>query len=183
MPHIQLPEMPGILSLLTHFPEAGAKLGALTETLLRGPSPLSPAEREIIAAFVSQRNECRFCTSAHSAAARHLAATDRVHLVEQVCTDLDSAPVSEKLRALLRIAGKVAEGGRSVMPDDVARAREHGAGDREIHDTVLVAAAFCMFNRYVDGLATWTPDDERLYDVIGARLASDGYVMSTGKRA
>ena len=66
--------------------------------------------------------------------------------------------------------------GRSVSDSDVAEARRHGATDNEIHDTVLIAAAFCMYNRYVDGLATWTPTDPRAYDEMGERIVEHGYL-------
>ena len=92
--------------------------------------------------------------------------------------DFRRAPVSDKLKALLVIAGKVQQGGRRVSDDDVARARAAGADDKAIHDTVLIAAAFCMFNRYVDGLATWAPGEAAAYERIGAMLAQQGYLGS-----
>jgi len=91
--------------------------------------------------------------------------------------DYESAPVSSKLKALLNIAGKVQQGGKNVTNDDVTRARAAGATDTEIHDAVLIAAAFCMFNRYVDGLATLTPTDHAAYDQMGQRMAKQGYVQ------
>ena len=66
--------------------------------------------------------------------------------------------------------------GRLVTDAAVAAARAQGAIDREIHDTVLIAAAFCMFNRYVDGLATIAPDDPALYAAGAQRLIKDGYL-------
>lgn len=177
MAHIALPEdLPGILGPLTQYPETARYLNGLAQELLRGPSTLTPGERELIAAYVSSENDCFFCTSAHSAAARHLL-QDRSDLVEQVKRDVDAAAVSDKLRALLCIAGKVRQGGRNVTEDDISRARREGATDKEIHDTVLIAAAFCMYNRYVDGLATWSPDDPEMYNRQGARLAENGYVL------
>ena len=85
--------------------------------------------------------------------------------------------MSAKLKALLNIAGKVQQGGKNVTSADVARARAEGATDKEIHDAVLIAAAFCMFNRYVDGLATLTPTDPAAYDQMGQRMAKQGYVQ------
>jgi hypothetical protein len=73
------------------------------------------------------------------------------------------------------IAGKVQQNGRLVTEADVEAARREGATDREIHDTVLIAAAFSMFNRYVDGLATWAPTDAESYDEMGRRMAEQGY--------
>ncbi len=175
MAHITLPEgIPGIIGPMMKYPEMAAPLNDLAQVLLRGPSPLTPGERELIAAYTSSRNECFFCTNSHSAAAKHLL-DGNGELVEQVKADVGTAPVSDKMRALLTIAGKVQADACTVTEEDVAEARTHGAGDKEIHDTVLIAAAFCMFNRYVDGLATWSPDDPAMYDRHGASLAADGY--------
>ena len=130
---------------------------------------------ELIAAFVSSKNECRFCYASHRAAAAHNLAGDYA-LVDAVTTSVEGAAVSAKLKALLAIAGQVQQGGTCVTTADVDRARGEGATDVEIHDTVLIAAAFCMYNRYVDGLATFTPADERVYDEMGRRMATQGYV-------
>ncbi|KDN86501.1 carboxymuconolactone decarboxylase [Kitasatospora cheerisanensis KCTC 2395] len=85
------------------------------------------------------------------------------------------------MRALLEIAGKVAESGLSVTEQDIAAARALGADDDTIHDTVLIASAFCMYNRYVDGLAAITPDDPAVYRMIGAHLSDNGYLPGPGE--
>ncbi|WP_373652904.1 carboxymuconolactone decarboxylase family protein [Schlesneria sp. DSM 10557] len=176
MAHIRLPEgVPGIVGLLNQFPDSAQHLSGLAQSVLRGPSSLSEAEREVIASYVSAGNECRFCTSSHAAAARHLL-SDRSEIVDAVIADLENAPVDAKLKALLTIAGKVRRDGRTVTPEDVHTARMAGADDKAIHDTVLIAAMFCMYNRYVDGLATLTPQDPELYREMGKRLATQGYV-------
>ena len=176
MPHVSLPEgLPGIVGPLEQYPRTAKHLRGLAQELLRGPSPLTPGERELIAAYVSSENNCFFCTNSHSAAARHLLG-DQANLVDAVRADLDAADISEKMRALLVIAGKVQKSGRLVTTDDVARAREAGAVDEEIHHAVLISAAFCMYNRYVDGLGTWAPEEPAMYDQHGAELASNGYV-------
>jgi uncharacterized peroxidase-related enzyme len=132
----------------------------------------------LIATYVSAENDCYFCQTVHGAvAAHHLGGNE--DLVLKTKTNPATAPVSAKLKTLLKIAGKVQKGGKSVLPEDIAQARELGATDVEIHDTVLIAAAFCMYNRYVDGLATWAPADPDLYRAQGARLATHGYVSST----
>ena len=175
MPHIELQnDLPGIRGLAAYRTDSGRVLYQLAETLLRGESPLTPAERELIAAYVSSRNDCYFCMSSHAAASRHLYGEDR-DVVDAVIADLDSAPVSDKLRALLVIAGKVQRNGRLVTEEDVEQARRNGASDRDIHDAVLIAAAFSLFNRYVDGLATWAPRDPEAYAEMGRFLAEQGY--------
>jgi uncharacterized peroxidase-related enzyme len=176
VPHIALnSDEPGIRGLLRFRPETGRPLSELAEVLLRGPSTLTRGERELIAAYVSALNGCQYCTSSHSAtAAAQL--PGGMALVEQVRADPGDAPVSAKLAALLKIAAAVARSGPSVTAHDITAAREAAATDLEIHDTVLIAAAFCMFNRYVDGLATIAPDDPALYAAGAQRLVADGYL-------
>ena len=175
MPHIALPEgLPGITGGFAFRPETARPMRELAEVLLRGENSLTSAERETIAAFVSSRNDCHFCQASHSAAAAHHSGSYDV--VDAVKRDYRDAPVSSKLKALLAIAGSVQQGGKAVTPADIAAAKAAGATDVEIHDAILIAAAFCMFNRYVDGLAMLTPTDPRLYDAMGQRMAQEGYV-------
>jgi uncharacterized peroxidase-related enzyme len=178
VPHIELAnDMPGIVGLMMFRPETAEPLNALAETLLRNENSLSRGERESIAAYVSNLNECRFCEWSHSAfAARQL--DGGYDVVDAIKRDLDEAPVSPKLRALLGIAAAVQRSGRDVTEDDVRAAREAGATDVEIHDTVLIAAAFCMYNRYVDGLATWAPDAREAYDQMAEGIVEHGYGAS-----
>jgi uncharacterized peroxidase-related enzyme len=166
--------MPGITAGFAFRPATAKPMRELAEVLLRGPNTLTSGEREMIATFVSARNDCAFCRDSHRAAAAHHLDGD-YELVDAVRRDYQTAPISPKLKALLAIAAKVQESGRQVTGEDVARARTAGATDVEIHDTVLIAAAFCMFNRYVDGLATLTPADPQAYDAMGQRMARQGY--------
>jgi uncharacterized peroxidase-related enzyme len=177
MPHINVPEgVPGIRSLVMFRPETGKPLYELAQILLRSESPLTPAERELIATHVSNRNNCMFCMSSHAAAARELFGDDR-KVVDCVIEDINTAPLTSKMKALLNIAGKVQQNGKLVTPEDVAEARKHGAEDRDIHDTVLIAATFSMFNRYVDGLASYTPTDPKAYEEMGNRMSTVGYAL------
>jgi len=182
MAHIELPEgMPGIIGLLAFRPETARPMRALSEFLLRGPNSLTCAEREIIATYTSSQNDCYFCQMGHGAAAAHYLGGN-LQLIDEVKKDFTSAPISNKLKALLVVAGQVQKGGKYVTAEHISQARREGATDLEIHDTVLIAAAFCMYNRYVDGLATSTPKDPTVYREMGARLAEEGYVDS-GKTA
>jgi uncharacterized peroxidase-related enzyme len=173
MPHIDLPEgLPGIRGLLAFRPDTAGPIAELTNVLMCGANTLSPGEREAIAAHVSALNDCTFCLESHRAiAACHLGDDIAVRAV----ADPETAPISAKLKGLLAIAARVQRGGLEVRHEDVARARMAGATDCEIHDAVLIAAAFCMFNRYVDGLATWTPDDPAVYRASAARVVEQGY--------
>jgi uncharacterized peroxidase-related enzyme len=178
MAHISLPDgVPGIRGLMAAYPETQVHLSGLAEALLRGPSSLTPGERETIAAYVSRGNECRYCCETHAAAARVYLGEQR-GIVDLVLADADSAPVTPKIKALLAIADKVRRDGRMVLPEDVEKAKTEGADERAIHDTVLIAAAFCMFNRYVDGLGTSLPADPADYEASGVRLAEIGYVRT-----
>ena len=176
MAHIQVPEgVPGILGPMAISPESTKALRELADVLLRGPNTLTPAEREMIATYVSSQNDCCFCQLSHGAAAAEHLGGD-YDLIDRVKRDYATAEISDKLKSLLAIAGKVQKGGKHVTGDDVVRARQEGATDKEIHDTVLIAAAFCMFNRYVDGLATWQPREPEIYREIGKQTSQLGYV-------
>jgi uncharacterized peroxidase-related enzyme len=166
--------VPGIRSLFNFRPETGKPLCDLAETLLRGPSPLSSAERELIAAYVSHRNGCMFCMNSHAAAARCWYG-DKKQVVDELLHEHSSDSLSAKMKALLLIAGKVQISGKSVTPEDIEAARKAGAGDNDIHDTVLIAASFSLFNRYVDGLASYTPSGEAAYVDMGIRMMTKGY--------
>lgn len=165
---------PGIVGLFEFRPETAQPLCELAETLLRGPSPLSSGEREIIASYVSYQNQCHFCHTSHGASAAHHFDGD-LSLIDDIKNNLEATDITPKLRTLLDIAKKVQQSGREVQPEDIQKAKEAGADDREIHDTVLIAAAFCMYNRYVDGLGTWAPEENEAYDQMGKLMAEEGY--------
>jgi uncharacterized peroxidase-related enzyme len=179
MAHISLAEgLPGIRGPMTFSPETTKPLAELAQVLLTGPHTLTPAEREMIATYVSSQNDCFYCQSCHgSTAAQHLGGNDADYqFITEMKRNFEGTSLSAKMKALLNIAGKVQQGGKSVTTSDVERARSEGATDKEIHDTVLIAAAFCMFNRYVDGLGTWQPSDPEIYREIGQQTSKQGYV-------
>ncbi|MHB1920775.1 MAG: carboxymuconolactone decarboxylase family protein [Chitinophagaceae bacterium] len=175
MPHIQVnQELPGIRGLMAFSPKTAEPLGALAEALLRNNEGLTQTDRELIATFVSYLNDCFYCQHSHGEIACYYLQGDR-DLVDQVKKDYRSAPISEKLKSLLQIAEKVQIGGKHVSREDIDQATRQGASEREIHDTVLIAAAFCMFNRYVDGLAANTPTDLSSYTPRAKQVAEHGY--------
>jgi uncharacterized peroxidase-related enzyme len=180
MPHIKLSEeLPGISGAFAFRPETASPMRELAHVLLHQANSLTGGERELIASYVSSLNDCYFCKTSHgAAAASHLGGWDTV---ERVQSDPQHAPVSDKLKSLLVIAGKVQQAGKRVTAADIEAARALGATDMEIHDTVLIAAAFCMYNRYVDGLDTWQPRDEAMYEQMGKILAKDGYKTSSNR--
>ena len=181
MPHIQLNnEFPGIVGLLNYSPETAKPLNDLAEVLLVGDNSLTRGEREMIASSVSYWNDCHFCHSSHGAAAANLL-NKPVSFLGEIKQGFPNTEVSPKMRALLNIAHHVQQGGKNVTDEDIRKAREAGAVDKEIHDTVLIAAAFCMYNRYVDGLATWAPKEDEAFMPMGKMLAENGYRATTPK--
>lgn len=174
MPFISVEQhLPGITGLLEYRKDSAQPIRELTQLLLRGPSSLTQGERELIATIVSHRNGCRFCTSAHTAAVDMLLGERET--CEIVKEDIEKAPVSEKMKALLTIASQVQQSGKHVTDVSIARAKNAGATDLEIHDTVLIAALFCLYNRYVDGLSTFTPSDPAFYERLAERIVNHGY--------
>jgi len=177
MAHIQLQEgLAGIRGPMAYSPQTARPLNELAETLLRDDdNTLSRGERELIGAYVSSLNDCFFCQNIHGALAGHYLECD-IHFIDAVKQDYASTPLSNKMKALLAIAGSVQKGGKYVTANQIEKAKEEGATDKEIHDTVLIAAAFCMYNRYVDGLATWAPQDRQFYVERAPRRAAEGYI-------
>lgn len=174
MPYIPVEDhLPGITGLLEYRKDTAAPIRELTQLLLRGPSSLTEGERELIATVVSHHNQCRFCTTAHTAATDLLYGESNTAAIAKL--DIEATPVSEKMKALLSIARLVQQSGKQVSAEVIARARNAGATDLEIHDTVLIAALFCLYNRYVDGLATVAPADPQYYSQLGSRLVNHGY--------
>lgn len=174
LPYIPLEEhLPGITGLLEYDKTAAAPIRELTQILLRGESTLTQGERELIATIVSNGNQCKFCTAAHTAAADILLGEDETS--RRVKENIMTAPLSNKMKALLTIASMVRESGKAVTKEAIDKARAEGATDIEIHDTVLIAALFCLYNRYVDGLATVTPTNPEFYHGLGERLRNHGY--------
>lgn len=182
MAHIELNnDLPGIRGPMAYRPETAAPLNALAEVLLRDDNnTLTRGERELIGTYVSYLNDCFFCQNVHGALAGHYLACD-IQQIDAIKSDFHSADLSSKMKALLAIAGSVQKGGKQVTAEQIDTARTRGATDLEIHDTVLIAASFCMFNRYVDGLGTWAPRDRQFYVDRAPGRAEEGYQSSVYK--
>lgn len=168
-------EFPGIRGPMAYSPETGKALNELAEILLHDENnTLTRGERELIGAYVSSANDCFYCQNVHGALAQHYFQSD-MQFIDDIKKDYKSTSISPKLKSLLSIAGSVQKGGRYVTTEQIQHAKELGATDKEIHDTVLIAAAFCMFNRYVDGLNTWAPQDRQVYVDRAKMRAEEGY--------
>lgn len=175
MAHIELPEgLPGIRGPMALRPETSKPLNELAEVLLRSENSLTRGERELIATYVSYLNDCFFCQNAHGGLAQHYLSCD-LEQMDKMKMNPEAAPISDKMKALLTIAASVQKGGKHVTSEQIEKAKSIGATDLEIHDTVLIAAAFCMFNRYVDGLETWAPQDRMFYVNRAKARAEEGY--------
>jgi uncharacterized peroxidase-related enzyme len=179
MAHIDLGnDLPGIRGPMAFSPATAKPLNELAEILLHSENnSLTRGEREMIGAYVSSLNDCFFCQNVHGAMAQHYFQCDMA-FIDNIKHDYKSAPISDKLKTLLSIAGSVQKGGKYVTAEQIEHAKKTGASDREIHDTVLIAAAFSMFNRYVDGLNTWAPQDRQVYIDRAAMRAEEGYAAS-----
>lgn len=168
-------DLPGIRGPMAYRPETAKPLNELAEVLLRNDNnSLSRGEREMIGAYVSYLNDCFFCQSVHGAMAGYYMQCD-IQQIEAIKKDFASTEFTDKMKALLSIAASVQKSGKNVTPEQIEHAKNVGATDKEIHDTVLIAAAFCMFNRYVDGLGTWAPQDIQIYVNRAPMRAAEGY--------
>lgn len=175
MAHIDLKnDFPGIRGLMAFRPETAKPLNELAEILLRSDNSLSRGQRELIATYVSSLNDCFFCQQVHGGLAQHYLQCE-TSLIDAVKMDFANTEISDKMKALLSIASSVQKGGKYVTAGQIDAAKAMGATDLEIHDTVLIAAAFCMFNRYVDGLATWAPQERDYYITRAPQRAAEGY--------
>lgn len=169
-------DLPGIRGLMAYGPHTAAPLNALAEILLRDDhNTLSRGERELIGAYVSYLNDCFFCRNVHGAMAQHYLKCEMKDIDAIKTNFISSRQISEKLKTLLDIAAAVQTGGKQVTKQHIAAARDAGATDTEIHDAVLIAATFCMFNRYVDGLNTTAPQDRQIYIDRAPQNAAQGY--------
>ncbi len=176
MPHIEINnDQPGIVSLFVYNPSTSPALNQLAQLLLRGESSMKEYERELIASYVSYLNGCNFCFNSHAAATDALYGNEL--LTSEIGNVLHNDLVSQKMKSLLRVAAKVQQNGKAVTAEDIQSAKTEGATDKEIHDAVLIAAAFCMYNRYVDGLNTVSSVRRDDYKEMGQMLASRGYVQ------
>jgi len=175
MAYITLPGgLPGIRGPMAFRPETAKPLKEFAEVLLRSDNSLSRGDRELIGTCVSYLNDCFFCQNAHGGLAQHYLQCD-MPFIDNVKRDYQSTSILDKLKALLSIAASVQKGGKYVTVSQIEKAKDLGATDLEIHDTVLIAAAFCMFNRYVDGLGTWAPQDREFYVKRAKQRAEEGY--------
>ncbi len=163
----------GIWYLLAFKPEMTSALSTLTQAVMRGPSPLTIGQRELIAAYVSTTNQCSFCSGSHMAVAGELLGD--APLVKAVCTNLETAGISDQEKALLRFVGKVTQTPSCITQKDLDDLKEWGWSDEALYDAITVTALFNFYNRWNDahGTPAMTPE---AFAASGLRLAEKGYV-------
>ncbi len=173
MAHIELPEGAfGIRGPMMVRPEVAIHLNELASVLLHDEHTLSKADREFIGTAASAANNCEYCSNIHAAITAAHAGSTRVAILESAASETTS---DNKVAALASLAKLVTQGGKAITEEAISRARSAGATDTEIHDSILIGASFCMFNRYVDGLATPTPNAHEAYDTMARERAAKGY--------
>ena len=176
-----LPDLPGIVAAMQLLPGLAAHLRGLADDLLVKDAPgatLTRAERELLATAVSAANDCFYCMDSHGAFAGELLRRANAEGVDGLVDGVksgESGGVSAKMAALLDIARTVQRRPRDLTRQDVARALEAGATDQDTQLAVLIASAFCMYNRMVDGLRAKTPASPDAYRARAAEIAEHGY--------
>lgn len=176
-----LPDVPGIVVAMRLSPALSEHLKGLADALLVAPFPgsdLTRAERELIATAVSAANDCFYCMDTHGAFAGELLRRDAVKDIEALVDRVKSGGVdgtTPRVAALIGLARIVRGNARDVTTGDVARAKDAGASDGDVQLTVLIASAFCMYNRMVDGLRARTPASVDAYRERAAQIAEHGY--------
>jgi len=176
-----LPDAPGILTALRLTPALGVHLRGLANELLVDDfagATISRPQREMLATAVSAANDCFYCMDSHGAfASALLEVTGASHLVPVVDTikSGSSEGLDTKMQALLHIARTVRGDPRDLTAADVAAAEAAGASDADVQLAVLIAAAFSMFNRIVDGFRAKTPPTAEAYRARASEIAEHGY--------
>ena len=167
-----------IWDLFAFQPSFTDSLSSFSQGVLRAPATISPAMRELIAAWTSFQNECRFCTRAHAAAAAELIGSEE--LVQSVLSDLEASPLEEKDKAMLRFVTKVTRELPAVTAADVERVRAAGWDDEAIYFAITTCTLFNFYNRGITatGVAEMSEEAHRQQ---GRHLARSGYVRDENR--
>jgi uncharacterized peroxidase-related enzyme len=144
---------------------------------MRGPSPLSRGDRELIGAFVSALNSCSYCHDVHNEAVQAYGID--AELARRLTEDIETAAVEDRMKPLFVLVRKATEGAYRVTQADFDRAYEQGWDDDAIHDAIVVACLFNFMNRFVSTLGIEA--DEVYLAAAGPRLRDEGYASSLNK--
>ncbi len=166
-----LPDDAVLLDVFRAYPQTARPLLDYHQALLRGPSPLSEAERELIAAYVSGLNACRYCHGVHAATAKAFGMPEGT--LGALLADVGTAPVTERMKPLLRYVGKLTLTPAKIIPGDAEAVLAAGWEEQALHDAVAVCGLFSLMNRLVEGLGITAGED---YFIAAARrLTGTGY--------
>ena len=172
MPYLPtLPEDAAMLDVLRLFPEAARPLVQFHEALMRGTSPLTTGQRELLAAYVSGLNSCSYCRRVHGATAEAFGVP--AELLNNLLVDVDRAEVDDRFKAMLRFVRKLTLEPASVTSQDATGVLSAGWDDRALHDAVMICGLFSCMNRVVLGLGLRADEEYALQ--AAARLSKEGY--------
>jgi uncharacterized peroxidase-related enzyme len=172
-----LPEGATLADLRRVDSELFEKLRPYGQQLMRGPSPLTPGERELIAAFVSGVNSCRFCHGTHSRVAQAFGVPDDV--IKGLLDDIELAPVPQRMKPILRYARKLTETPSRMTQADAAAIYDAGWSEQALVHAIAVCAYFNNMNRLVEGAGiVGTAED---YSSGAKRLVAEGYMKADSK--
>ncbi len=160
-----------LLSAFSVWPEAAGFIAPLNQFIMRGDSAFAPAERELMAAYVSRLNSCGYCSGVHEATATAFGVDPKI--LQQLMDDIESASISAGMKPVLRFVRQLTLSPAKVTPADIEDIRQAGWSENAIHSAILVAALFAFMNRYVDGLGI--RHEERFAGIIAKRFKSKGY--------
>ena len=166
-----LPDDAVLLDVFRAYPQTARPLLAYHQALLRGPSPLSVAERELIAAYVSGLNACRYCHGVHTATAQAFGIPEGT--LAALLDDVGTAPVAEPIKPLLRYAGKLTLTPARMTPADAQAVLAAGWPEQALYDAVAVCGLFNLMNRLVEGLGITAGED--YFCTAAGRLSDGGY--------
>ncbi len=166
-----LPDDARLLDVFRAFPATAAPLLDYHEALMRGDSSLTVGERELIAAYVSGLNSCTYCFGVHQVTAETFGISEET--MSALVEDVETAPVEERMRPLLRYVGKLTRTPAQVTPREAQAVLDAGWDEQALHDAVSVCGLFNLMNRLVDGLGVTAGGD--YFDLSGRRLAETGY--------
>lgn len=162
--------VPDILRL---SPAAGAALLEMHEAIMRSPSPLSPGQRELIAAYVSGLNRCQYCHGVHAETAKAYEDIPRA-AVDRMLVDLETAGFDDKIKPILRLARKLTEAPAALTDADTRAVLDAGWDEKALHDAIMVVCCFNFMNRLLEGHGVH--GSEALFKQRGPMLKKYGYL-------
>ncbi|MDE2133839.1 MAG: peroxidase-related enzyme [Alphaproteobacteria bacterium] len=160
-----------LLDVFRAYPATARPLIEYHEALMRGESPLSVGERELIAAYVSGLNACAYCHRVHTVTAEAFGIEEGA--LQALLDNVDTAPVDDRMKTLLRYVNKLTRLPARLTSADAEAVYAAGWNDQALHDTISVCALFNFMNRLVEGIGVTA--DANYFQLSGKRLYQNGY--------